>query len=47
MQDQQVVEEGRYFRHVIFENDLDIVMDGKKRQSLIRIGNERGCQEYE
>ncbi|MFA6127434.1 MAG: PEP/pyruvate-binding domain-containing protein [Bacteroidales bacterium] len=44
---QKVVEEGRYFRHVIFENDLDIVMDGKKRQSLIRIGNDRNCQELE
>jgi hypothetical protein len=47
MLQQKVVEEGRYFRHVIFENDLDIVMDGKKRQSLIRIGNERNCKELE
>lgn len=47
LQDQVIIEEGRYFRHVIFENDLDIVMDGKKRQSLIRMSQERGCPENE
>ena len=47
LQQQTIVEEGRYFKHVIFENDLDIVMDGKKRQSLIRMGDERNCQENE
>ncbi|MFA5814059.1 MAG: PEP/pyruvate-binding domain-containing protein [Bacteroidales bacterium] len=47
IQQQTVIEEGRYFKHVIFENDMDIVMDGKKRQSLIRISNERDCQEFE
>jgi hypothetical protein len=42
---QDLVEEGRYFKHVKFENDLDIVMDGKKRKSLIRLGNERNCED--
>jgi hypothetical protein len=42
---QELVEEGRYFKHVRFEKDLDIVMDGKKRQSLIRLGTEIGCPE--
>jgi len=40
---QEVVEDGKYFRHIRFEKDLDIVMDGKKRQSLIRLGTENGC----
>ena len=30
-----VIEEGQYIRHVCFENELDIVMDGKTRQALI------------
>jgi hypothetical protein len=47
IQQQTVVEEGRFFRHIKFDNDLDIVMDGKKRQSLIRIGDDRDCQEIE
>ena len=47
LQQQTIVEEGRYFKHVIFENDLDIVMDGKKRQSLIRMGDDSNCQENE
>ncbi|MFO7618034.1 MAG: PEP/pyruvate-binding domain-containing protein [Bacteroidales bacterium] len=36
---QHQVEEGPYFKHVRFEHDLDIVMDGKKRKSLIRMGS--------
>jgi len=44
---QPIVEEGKYFRHIKFENDLDIVMDGKKRQSLIRTGNDRYCDGVE
>ncbi len=42
---QVLVEEGQYFRHVRFERDLDIVMDGKKRQSLIRLGNDEEGQD--
>jgi hypothetical protein len=38
---QRVVEDGRYFRHVGFSHDLDIVMDGKKRKALIRMGSEK------
>jgi hypothetical protein len=45
LQQQPVVEEGRFFKHVKFDNDLDIVMDGKKRKSLIRTGSERNCEE--
>ena len=29
------IEEGKYIKHVCFSNDLNIVMDGKKRQALI------------
>lgn len=47
LDNQEVIEEGRFFRHVRFEKDLDIVMDGKKRQSLIRMGNECFCPEFE
>jgi len=39
LEKQVVIEEGKFFRHIRFEHDLDIVMDGKKRQSLIRLGN--------
>jgi hypothetical protein len=47
LENQEVIEERVFFRHVRFENNLDIVMDGKKRQSLIRIGNESYCPELE
>jgi phosphoenolpyruvate synthase/pyruvate phosphate dikinase len=43
LENQEVMEDGKYFRHVRFEKDLDIVMDGKKRQSLIRLGSDIGC----
>jgi hypothetical protein len=42
---QEIIEEGRYFKHVRFQTDLDIVMDGKKRKALIRVGNEANCEE--
>lgn len=47
LQQQLIIEDGRYFRHVIFEDDLDIVMDGKKRQSLIRIATMNNDLEIE
>jgi len=43
LDNQEILEEGKFFRHIRFENDLDIVMDGKKRQSLIRLGNGVEC----
>jgi hypothetical protein len=33
-----VIEEGKYIRHVCFENPLNIIMDGKNRQALISFG---------
>ena len=30
-----VIEEGNFIKHVCFNNDLNIVMDGKNRQALI------------
>ena len=45
LEQQEILEEGKFFRHIRFVNDLDIVMDGKKRQSLIRLGNGVECPE--
>ena len=39
LRQQELLEEGRFFKHIRFEYELDIVMDGKKRKSLIRMGN--------
>jgi hypothetical protein len=33
----QVAEEGNFIRHVHFENDLNIIMDGKNRQAIISL----------
>ena len=33
-----IVEQGNYIRHISFNNDLNIVMDGKNRQALISLG---------
>ncbi len=38
LQKQKVISTGNYFVHIRFEYPLDIVMDGKKRRSLIKIG---------
>jgi hypothetical protein len=32
-----VVEQGKYVRHISFNNELRILMDGKNRQALISI----------
>jgi len=34
-----VIEQGKYIKHVCFENELRIVMDGKNRQALISFEN--------
>ncbi|MFY9153523.1 MAG: PEP/pyruvate-binding domain-containing protein [Prolixibacteraceae bacterium] len=39
LKNMEVVEEGQFIKHVCFENDLHIVMDGKNRQALISIGD--------
>jgi len=30
-----IIEEGNFIRHVCFNNELNIIMDGKNRQALI------------
>ncbi len=37
---QELIEETVYFKHVRFPENLSIVMDGKKRQALIRVNGE-------
>jgi len=39
--DQEIIEETEFFRHVRFKNSLSIMMDGKKRQALIKINGTR------
>ena len=34
---QELIEETEYFKHVRFKNTLSIMMDGKKRQALIKV----------
>jgi hypothetical protein len=36
---QNVIEEGRFFRHIRFEQPLLIRMDGKKRMAVITTNN--------
>jgi hypothetical protein len=42
---QELVNDRKYFKHIRFQSPLDIVMDGKKRQSVIRLGNNKPCDE--
>ena len=39
LKNQQVVQETTYFKHVVFENNLCIFMNGKKCESMICINN--------
>jgi len=34
-----IVEEGRFIKHICFENELKIILDGKNRQALISLSN--------
>ena len=42
---QEVISKLKFFKHVRFKKPLDIVMDGKKRESVICIGNGEPCKE--
>ncbi len=42
---QKVIKKGKYFKHVRFDKPLDIVMDGKKRKSVILLGDEKPCMD--
>jgi len=43
--DQPLVEELKYTRHVRFDQDLEILMDGRKREAVIRVQNGEGRPE--
>ena len=35
--EQELILEGKYVKHVRFKNELEILMDGRKRTAVIRI----------
>lgn len=37
LKNRPVIEEGKYIRHISFDNPLNIIMDGKNRQALISV----------
>jgi len=41
---QELIVDRKYFKHVRFEKPLDIVMDGRKRKSVINLGGS-ACEE--
>jgi hypothetical protein len=44
---QEVIHNGKFFKHVRLDAPLDIIMDGKKRKSMISLGNGSPCEEIE
>ena len=37
LEKQRVVHETKYFKHVIFDEPLEVIMDGRKRISVIKL----------
>ena len=37
LEKQEIIWEGKYVKHVRFKNELEILMDGRKRTAVIRI----------
>ncbi len=44
LQDQQVIDEGKFFRHIRFDKPLLIRMDGKKGMAVISLNNEQSSK---
>ena len=42
---QELIHNLKYFKHIRFSKPLDIVMDGKKQKSIIRLSNGKPCED--
>jgi CheY-like chemotaxis protein len=42
---QELIIDRKYFKHVRFQKSLDIVMDGRKRKSVINLGGDKTCED--
>ena len=45
LNEQEVIHDLKFFKHVRFQKALNIVMDGKKRESIICVGDDESCKE--
>jgi len=40
LEQQEIIWEGKFVKHVRFKNELEILMDGRKRTALIRVSED-------